>query len=47
VMRHAARGPVRDFVDYLRVRATRIHLPLAYAHRALAFVHRWEQRGRR
>lgn len=47
VMRHAARGPVRDFVDYLRVHATRIHLPLAHAHRALAFVHRWEQRGGR
>jgi superfamily I DNA and/or RNA helicase len=42
-LRSASRGPVREFVDYLQKHATRIHLPLDLAHKALAFVHEWEQ----
>lgn len=47
ILRTAPRGPVREFVDYLQKHATRIHLPLDLAHKALAFVHEWEQRGGR
>lgn len=44
LLRHAPRGPVRDFVDHVSRFATRIELPPAYARRALTHVARWEAR---